>query len=310
MMKKGFFREKDRHIKEDMSINDSNKMLDALILGPTGCGKTYPTFKLMVLAELSSSSKTVIILDPVGIEAFDINAELLSMNENYDYIDVHDCVNSFNPLCGNTEDVVDELSSVVKAYCQRYDYNNYLKSNMELINHSIRIIKSVKGKDATFNDLNFLLNLSKEGLSILNEFKFSCKESNRDSLDWFLDYCKSEKKQRDALVLKNIITRFLERQSLSLLTIPVNSIFSVNLEEFINSGKTIIINGSVNVLGEDGWLVNHLVLQKINTILSKRNNKERAISFYIKDYSFLSNERTYSLFLKSKELNISVTIDF
>lgn len=305
----GFYVGKDKYTKENVYISDKDKLSNTIIMGPTGCRKSYFTFKPMILDELNKGDNTVILLDPRGDWAHDINSEMVSKGKEHIYIDVFGCLNSFNPLYGDSDDIIQELVAIMELYHEIYqspDY--YLNVNIELIKHSVKLLKSIKGNKATFNDFDTLINSPSEGIFLLDKFKAICKDEYEEVSEWFNKYYSSKRQQKDTVIFKRFINAFVKDQRLGLLANPDNGKFSINFEDAILSGKSIIINSAVGILREDGWMFNQLLLQKLNTILNKRVNTDRRISLYMEDYDFLSNERTDTLFSNSKNLNLSIII--
>lgn len=296
----------DKYTKKHIYLNDKDMLLNTLIVGPTGCGKAHFTLKPLVIEDFLHKDKITIFLDSIGDLASDINKSLTPKNVDYIYIDAFECINSFNPLYGDISDTINNLTYLLKTYHKEYNSPLYfLDKNIELLEKSITVLKTIKGNDVTFNDLYSLIYSKQQGIEMLNNFQKLCIE-DEGTLEWFIDYYDSDIKHSETIVFRNIVHSFIKNQKLRLLNNPANSTFNINIEKAIDEGKSIIVNGADSILGRDSWIFNILILQTIYTILEKRTNTEKRVSLYIDEYYFHDN-RIRNLLSISKDLNISIT---
>lgn len=147
-----------------------DRFLHMLILGPTGCGKTSQSIIPMVNRDMKNRDCGITVLEPKGDLAEKVNAMAKYYDREVVYFNpiLPDCP-YFNPLYGKESDVVENMATTFNML--NPDSPQFFKDMSEgLIRRCIKILKRVKGDDATLLDLNTLVwNTNNEGVKIVNE---------------------------------------------------------------------------------------------------------------------------------------------
>ena len=138
-----------------ISIPAEDRFLHTLILGPTGCGKTYKSLLPMISQDTKNPDWGITVLDPKGDLA--LNAYILAKEAGRSALffdPVYKECPKFNPLAGPEIDVVQNIVTVFNTInCDSPKF--FLDLNERLLRNAVTVLKrldaseGVEGKFAT-----------------------------------------------------------------------------------------------------------------------------------------------------------------
>lgn len=171
-----------------------DRYLHMLIIGPTGSGKTSQSVIPMINRDMTNPDIGITVLEPKGDLAEKIFAMAKYYNREVLYFNpiLPDCP-YFNPLFGLETDVIENMATTFKML-NPDSSQFFLDMNENTIRKALKILKRLKGDDATLLDLDTLLNnTGGQGRKMVMDFSKlqvpnpSVARENSDIAQWFLN---------------------------------------------------------------------------------------------------------------------------
>lgn len=171
-----------------------DRYLHMLIIGPTGSGKTSQSIIPMIHRDMQNLEIGITVLEPKGDLAEKIFAMARHYNREVLYFNpILPDSPYFNPLYGDENDVLENMATTFKML-NPDSSQFFLDMNETTIKRAIKVIKRIKGDDATLLDLETILNnTANQGRKMINDFQKLTPENpsiareNADIAQWFLD---------------------------------------------------------------------------------------------------------------------------
>lgn len=173
-------------------VPKNDRYVHVLALGATGTGKTSQVLLPMIHNDLKDNMFGVIVIDPKG----DFAEQAYALGVMCDRKPVHfdpalrNCP-YFNPLRGAEVDVIEDIVTTFGAFDS--DSSQFFQTNNEnLLRRAVKVLKRLKGDDATMIDLETLCtNVGGKGMQMIKEFdKLAFKDptimqENKTISAWF-----------------------------------------------------------------------------------------------------------------------------
>lgn len=298
-----------------------------LILGPTGSGKTSQIITPLVYADIKNKDIGVICLEPKGDLAEKVYA--LSVLEGREAIYFNPTLKScpyFNPLMGDETDVIENMVTTFKMLDP--DSSNFFQDNNEnLIRRSVKVLKRLRGDDATLLELDMFINNVKQskgdskgplmvggiGDMTITEFELMNKrepdarirKENETIISWFkeeyfpgsmggkmapkaYEHCSGVRGQISKLISNKYLSRVLNPPKSSELK-PGDYL---DFDTILSEGKVCAISSAQGKLRDLGRFLGFFLILQLQSSVFRRPGNEftrRGCSLYIDEFQVYAN---------------------
>lgn len=268
-----------------------DRFLHMLILGATGSGKTSQSIIPMIHRDMTNLDIGITVLEPKG----DLAEKIFAMAKYYDrevmYFNpvLPECP-YFNPLFGLESDVIENMATTFKML-NPDSSQFFLDMNENTVRKGLKILKRLKGDDATLLDLDTLLNnTGGEGRKMVMSFSKlqpatpSIARENSDIAQWFLnDYYSGLSGERGATKtfehcsgLRSQVAKLTSNEYLRrvLNPPPGESAKGINFDDALERGTVITITTAQGKLRDLGRYLGYFIILQLQASVFRRPGNE------------------------------------
>lgn len=292
---------KNKETKQDVIIPRKDRFLHMLILGPTGSGKTSQTILPMLNQDMQNPDAGITVIEPKG----DLAEKAYAMAQYYGrkalyFNPILESCPTFNPLYGKEEDVIENIVTTFKML--NPDSAQYFQDmNEQLLRNALKVLKRMKGNNATLIDLSRLIsNTMGSGTKLIIEFQKdiyapteALKSENQDIANYFLiDYFPAKSKTYEntsgvrSQVAKIVSNKFLRR------VLNPEGKSDVDFDHHLETGTVICISTAQGKLRDLGRFLGYFLILNFQSSTFKRpgnENTRRDHFLYIDEFQSYSN---------------------
>lgn len=184
----------DEETKKPVRLPLEDRFLHMLLIGPTGSGKTALSLTPMIWRDMQCPDLGIVCIEPKGDFAEKVYAMAKMVNREVVYFNpmAHSCP-YFNPLYGDETEVIENISTTFAMF-NAGSSQFFQDANDGLLRRALKVVKRVKGNDATLTDLSMLIhNANGEGKKMVQQFQripVQNADEEQEKMDialWFLD---------------------------------------------------------------------------------------------------------------------------
>ena len=274
---------KDTNKKVILPFKD--RFLHMLVLGPTGCGKTSQILIPMINEDISSGNG-VTVIEPKG----DLAEKVYAMAKYYGKEAVYfnpthpDCP-IFNPLYGEEDEVIENMATTFKMLSPGSSAY-FLDMNEVAIRNALKVLKRLKGNDATLVDLSVVLhNSNSQGKILLNSFSrlpektVEITKENAEIASWFNNeyYNEKSKVYEHCSGLRSQLNKITSNTHLR--------------RVLIEEKKILAISTAQGELGALGAFLGYFIILNFQSAVFKRPGNENT---RIPHFLYIDEFQTYS----------------
>lgn len=268
-----------------------DRYLHMLIIGPTGSGKTSQSVIPMINRDMTNPDIGITVLEPKGDLAEKIFAMAKYYNREVLYFNpiLPDCP-YFNPLFGVETDVIENMATTFKML-NPDSSQFFLDMNENTIRKALKILKRLKGDDATLLDLDTLLNnTGGEGRKMVMSFSKlqpatpSIARENSDIASWFLsDYYSGLSGERGATKtfehcsgLRSQVAKLTSNEYLRRVLNPPEgkSAEGINFDDALERGTVITMATAQGKLRDLGRYLGYFIILQLQASVFRRPGNE------------------------------------
>lgn len=268
-----------------------DRYLHMLIIGPTGSGKTSQSVIPMINRDMTNLDIGITVLEPKGDLAEKIFAMAKYYNREVLYFNpiLPDCP-YFNPLFGLETDVIENMATTFKML-NPDSSQFFLDMNENTIRKALKILKRLKGDDATLLDLDTLLNnTGGEGRKMVMSFSKlqpatpSIARENSDIAQWFLnDYYSGLSGERGATKtfehcsgLRSQVAKLTSNEFLRRVLNPPEgkSAEGINFDDALERGTVITMATAQGKLRDLGRYLGYFIILQLQASVFRRPGNE------------------------------------
>lgn len=268
-----------------------DRYLHMLIIGPTGSGKTSQSVIPMINRDMTNPDIGITVLEPKGDLAEKIFAMAKHYNREVLYFNpiLPDCP-YFNPLFGLETDVIENMATTFKML-NPDSSQFFLDMNENTIRKALKILKRLKGDDATLLDLDTLLNnTGGQGRKIVMDFSKlqvpnpSVARENSDIAQWFLnDYYSGLSGERGATKtfehcsgLRSQVAKLTSNEFLRRVLNPPEgeSKNGINFDDALERGTVITMATAQGKLRDLGRYLGYFIILQLQASVFRRPGNE------------------------------------
>lgn len=287
--------------KEPVIIPFEDRFLHMLVLGPTGCGKTSQVLIPLINQDIQNENFGLTIIEPKG----DLAEKVFAMAKHYNKEAIYfnptlpGCP-YFNPLYGIEDEVIENMATTFKML--NPDSPQFFQDmNETLIRNSLKVLKRLKGNNATLIDLSTLVyNSQGQGKIMVNQFArlktdtVEIAKENSEIASWFLsDYYNDRSKTYEHCSgLRSQVSKITSNIHLRRVLNPPNGENDVNFERVIEEGKILAISTAQGDLRDLGRFLGYFIILNFQSAVFKRpgnENTRRPHFLYIDEFQVYSN---------------------
>lgn len=291
--------------KKPVRLPLKDRFLHMLILGPTGSGKTSQSIIPMINRDMQWKEAGIIVIEPKG----DLAEKIYAMAQHYDrkvlYFNpiLPDCP-YFNPLFGDESDVIENMATTFRMFSVGSS-SFFLDQNDGLIRRVIKVVKRVKGNDATFIDVSNLINGFKEGMDVLNKFSRLGGDTqfvaeNAEIYQWFKnDYLSAlgggkggTKTYEHCSSFRTQVAKLISNKYLRKVLNPPEGKNDIDFDKALAEGDVITIGTAQGALRDLGRFLGYFIILQLQASVFRRpgnENTRRPTFLYIDEFQVYSN---------------------
>ena len=291
----------DIDTEEPVIIPFEDRFLHMLVLGPTGCGKTSQVLIPLIHQDIQNDGYGITVIEPKGDLAEKIYAMAKYYNKETVYFNptLPDCP-YFNPLYGPEDEVIENMATTFKML--NPDSPQFFQDmNETLIRNALKVIKRLKGDNATLIDLSTLVyNSQGQGKIMVNQFArlkadtVEMAKENGEIASWFLsDYFNERSKTYEHCSgLRSQVAKITSNSHLRRVLNPPNGENDVNFSKIIEEGKILAISTAQGELRDLSRFLGYFIILNFQSAVFKRpgnENTRRPHFLYIDEFQVYSN---------------------
>lgn len=309
---------------QEILKKEESRYLGTLIIGPAGSGKTQGVLIPLVRQDIENGVGGITIFDKDGTlsDAVYVYARGSRKKVYYTNPSIEDV--RFNPIKGNENEVIDGLVFAFK----KENSNSpqfFIDMGIELISNGVKVIKRLKGEEATLMDLSTLFHNSQgQGKVMISSFAkldSDSDETTKENIEiasWFLnDYFNEKTKTYEhTAIVRTMLYKVLSNENArKLLNTEEENVKEINFDKHIKNKEIVIINLNSIHYGATSEILETLFFESYRSAIF-RQNKERSIPNYL--YidgncsfchllsQFILNSRPYKVgtYLSTKNLSL------
>lgn len=291
----------DKETKQPVVIPFEDRFLHMLVLGPTGSGKTSQVLIPLINQDIQNQDAGVTVIEPKG----DLAEKVFAMAKYYGrevlYFNpiLPDCP-YFNPLYGPEDEVIENMATTFKMLSPESS-PFFSNMNEQLIRNALKVIKRLKGNNATLLDLSTLIyNSQGQGKIMVNQFArlrtdtVEMAKENAEIASWFLsDYFNERSKTYEHCSgLRSQVTKITSNMHLRRVLNPPNGENDVNFEKILEEGKILAVSTAQGELRELNRFLGYFIILNFQSAVFKRpgnENTRRPHFLYIDEFQVYSN---------------------
>lgn len=308
---------------EDVVLPWSDRFLHMLVLGSTGTGKTSQILTPMIYQDMQNLNCGITILEPKSdlAEKAYMLAKHLGRKVQYFNPTLKNCP-YFNPLYGPMEIVIENMATTFGMFDA--DSSSYFRDMSDtLVRNGIRVIKTLKGNNATLVDFATLLfNPEGQGKNLVIEFKRAktinseMKKQNDDIASWFLNEYFNEKSKayEHTSSLRTRVNKLVSNQFLRrTLNPPPNTPreMMIDFDAHLAGTGVLTMATEQGVLGQLGdFLGFFLVLSLQSSVLKRPGSVDTRIPHFcfIDEVQVFANSGFSNLLTQGRSYRISMNL--
>lgn len=307
-----------------------DRYLHMLILGPTGSGKTSQILLPMIVRDIQESDLGVICLEPKGDLADQVYAVAkLAGKKDPILFDptLNDCP-YFNPLMGDIDDVTENLVTAFGAL-ENETQTFFANMNEMLLRRSIRVVKFLKGDDATLKDVDIVMtNPGNKGRQMVQDFlklknisDIHVLQDNDSVGQWFLsDYYTGLAGGRDATKtyeqcsgVRNQVAKLQANSYLNrVLNPPKSSELKedeyIDFDKILAQGRVVALNSADGKLQELSKFLGFFIILSLQSAVFRRPGTEKTrngVMLYIDEFQTYANKGFSNMLTKGRSYRVA-----
>ena len=291
----------DEDTKKPVVLSSEDRFLHMLILGPTGCGKTSQVLIPMINQDIQRDSGGVTVIEPKN----DLAEKVYAMAKYYEkeaifFNPTHPDCPYFNPLYGEEDDVIENMATTFKML--NLDSPQYFQDmNENLIRNSLKVLKRLKGNNATLIDLsNLMFNSNGEGKTMINLFArlktdtIEMSKENAEIASWFSNEYFNERSKvyENSSGVRSQVAKITSNVHLRRVLNPPNGENDVNFEKILEEGRILTISTAQGELRDLGKFLGYFIILNFQSAVFKRpgnENTRKPHYLYIDEFQSYSN---------------------
>ena len=281
----------DEYGKEPIVWQGSSRVLHALILGPTGTGKSSQLYLPLIVQDIKNN-RGVIVFDPKSDLAVKTYCcALINGRQDAQYFDpiAPNCP-YYNVLYGDETDVTETIVTTFLTMETGHNSSPYWGNMTEnLLRKACMVIKRIEAayvdpdtgissRPATLLTLNDLIhNINGRGRDMVNELTNlpaspEMQRENIDTKDWFLGsyFSEQSKTWQDTSNIRAEISRLCQNKYLRKVLNPPDGVSQIDFASILEEGKYLSISLAQGKLGAlSKTLSSFLTLTMTRAILNR-----------------------------------------
>lgn len=293
----------DFETNDPVIIPFKDRFLHMLILGPTGSGKTSQVLLPLIEQDIKNEEYGVTVIEPKGDLAEKVAAMGRYHGKEVIYFNpIHKDCPYFNPLFGPEDEVIENMATTFKMLNPESP-QFFQDMNETLIRNSLKLLKRLKGNDATMLDLLALVfNSESRGKIMVNELArmgrsgitTEIAKENAEITSWFTNeyYNPKGKTYEHCSGLRSQISKITSNSHLRRVLNPPNGENDVDFSRIIEEGKILAISTAQGDLRDLGKFLGYFIILNFQSAVFKRpgnENTRRPHFLYIDEFQTYSN---------------------
>ncbi|WP_425449692.1 type IV secretory system conjugative DNA transfer family protein [Dethiothermospora halolimnae] len=232
--------------KKPVNIPFKDRFVHSLVLGPTGSGKTSQSLIPWLNQDIKNKDFGITVIEPKG----DLAEKIYAMAQHYGrkaiyFNPILEACPTFNPLYGPEDDVIEDITTTFKML--NPDSPQFFQDmNEQLLRNALKILKRLKGNNATLIDLNNLLrDNGGAGKRIINKFEEynknrvnnkALENENEEIINYFRQdyYNEKSKTQEHTSGIRSQVDKLVSNKYLRKVLNPVNGQSDIRFDEHLN----------------------------------------------------------------------------
>lgn len=309
-----------------------DRYLHSLILGPTGSGKTSQSILPMINRDMQWNKlghvnkewdkAGIIVIEPKG----DLAEKVYAMAKHYDrevmYFNpiLPDCP-YFNPLFGDESDVIENMATTFKMFSEGSS-QFFLDMNENLVRKALKVLKRVKGNDATLIDLSNVINGFKEGQELLAKFSRlggtpEIITENKEIYEWFkTDYYSAltsggkggTKTYEHCSAIRSQVAKLISNKYLRKVLNPPEGKNDVDFDKMLEEGTVLTIATAQGKLRDLGRFLGYFIILQLQSSVFRRKGNEntrRPCFLYIDEFQVYANPGFADMLTQGRSYRVS-----
>lgn len=323
---------KDIKTGKPVILPHKDRYLHCLILGPTGSGKTSQSIIPMINRDMQWNKlghvdekwdkAGIIVIEPKG----DLAEKVYAMAKHYDrevmYFNpiLPDCP-YFNPLFGDESDVIENMATTFKMFSEGSS-QFFLDMNENLVRKALKVLKRVKGNDATLIDLSNVINGFKEGQELLAKFSRlggtpEIITENKEIYEWFkTDYYSSlnsggkggTKTYEHCSAIRSQVAKLISNKYLRKVLNPPEGKNDIDFDKMLEEGTVLTIATAQGKLRDLGRFLGYFIILQLQSSVFRRKGNEdtrRPCFLYIDEFQVYANPGFADMLTQGRSYRVS-----
>ncbi|WP_246345963.1 type IV secretory system conjugative DNA transfer family protein [Sedimentibacter hydroxybenzoicus] len=300
-----------------------DRFLHTLILGPTGCGKTSQSILPMINQDMAFNECGITVIEPKG----DLAEKVYAMAQHYGRKVIYfnptlDSCPTFNPLYGDEEDVVENMATTFKML--KPDSPQFFQDMEEqLIRNALKLLKRLKGNQATLIDLNNLMfDIGGIGKNLINNFEehnknkvqsLSLKQENEEIISYFKQNYFNENDQtfENTSGVRTQVAKVVSNKYLRKVLNPQNGKSDIDFSKHLEGCGIITISTEQGKLRDLGSFLGYFIILNFQSAVFKRGGDEdtrRPHFLYIDEFQTYANSGFSDMLTQGRSYRVASTI--
>lgn len=311
-------------------IPAKDRYLHMLVLGVTGSGKTSQSLLPMVAKDVKCHDLGVVCLDPKGDFAEQVYA-LAKLEGREDVVYFNPTLENcpyFNPLVGDLDSVTECLVTTFKKL-ENEQRTFFANMDEMLMRRCIKVVKRLKGDDATLWDINVLMNnVEGKGKRMLDDLSRApesdplIQQENNEIISWFNnDYYSTLSGMRSATKtyeqcsgVRNQVSKLLANSLVKRLLCPEIPRANMNYDEYLDFDRVLEEGGILSMssaqgeLRELGSFIGYFLILSFESAVFRRPGSEdtrKGVIFYVDEFQKYANDGYADLLTQGRSYRVA-----
>lgn len=307
-----------------------DRFLHTLVLGVTGCGKTSQSLLPMVCKDIKCPDLGVVCLDPKGDFAEQVYA-MAKLEGRDDVVYFNPTLANcpyFNPLVGDEDSVTECLVTTFKKL-ENEQQTFFANMDEMLMRRCIKVVKRLKGDNATLNDINILMNdAAGQGKKMLNSLTLLPPsdvlkdQENREIVSWFINDYYSElsgargstKTYEQCSGVRNQVSKLLANSLVKKLLCPEVNKEDLEYDEYLDfdrvleRGGVLAMSSAQGELRELGSFIGYFLILSFESAVFRRpgdENTRKGVIFYVDEFQKYANDGYSDLLTQGRSYRVA-----